>query len=130
LQPAGWDVQPSLLLSSQHNPPVCPALLSPRRLSIKPDNPPKDDPLCIFCVRKPSANGLALSAFVDYALTKPAVRFITYSDLVRWMQVGFSWGVACVRAVERLFSFVALRKAGEGFQLRVVCLTTCSATAP
>ena len=39
-------------------------------------------------MRAPSENGLALADFIDYAMAKPEVRFITYSDFVRWMQVG------------------------------------------
>lgn len=29
-----------------------------------------------------------MGKFLDYALKQEAVRFVTYSDLIRWMQVG------------------------------------------
>lgn len=38
-------------------------------------------------VREVSENGKALARFIDYAVQKPEVRFVTYSDLIRWMQV-------------------------------------------
>ncbi len=60
----------------------------PCRLSVKPDHGPPDDPQCLYCYRPPSENAKALVQFVDYALKQPAVRFITYSDLIHWMQVG------------------------------------------
>ncbi|KAL4434794.1 hypothetical protein ABPG77_005321 [Micractinium sp. CCAP 211/92] len=55
-------------------------------LSVKPDHGPPDDPQCLYCYRPPSDNAKALVQFVDYALKQPAVRFITYSDLIHWMQ--------------------------------------------
>lgn len=39
-------------------------------------------------VREISEGGKALARFIDYASRKPSVRFVTYSDLIRWMQVG------------------------------------------
>ncbi|EFN56795.1 hypothetical protein CHLNCDRAFT_57507 [Chlorella variabilis] len=46
------------------------------------------DPTCndAGCEHPPNDNAKALSAFIDYALKKPDVRFVTYSDLIRWMQ--------------------------------------------
>lgn len=46
------------------------------------------DPACdnAGCERAPNANAAALSKFLDYALKKPEVRFVRYSDLIRWMQ--------------------------------------------
>ncbi|KAL4423899.1 hypothetical protein ABPG75_001200 [Micractinium tetrahymenae] len=55
-------------------------------LSDKPAQGPADDPQCLYCYRPPSADAKALVKFVDYALKQPAVRFITYSDFIRWMQ--------------------------------------------
>lgn len=53
----------------------------------KPETPPADDPNCLRCLRPPSANGLALANFVEWATVNvPEVRFVTYSDLIRWMQ--------------------------------------------
>jgi hypothetical protein len=47
------------------------------------------DPTCdnAGCEHPLSDNAKALGAFLDYALKKPEVRFVTYSDLIRWMQV-------------------------------------------
>lgn len=56
---------------------------SHRRLSVKPANPPADDPQCLTCYRAPSAAALALARFVDYAVRQDDVWFITHSDLVR-----------------------------------------------
>lgn len=54
-----------------------------RRLSVKPANPPADDPSCLTCYRAPSASALALVKFINYAVQQPDVWFVTYSDLVR-----------------------------------------------
>ena len=35
---------------------------------------------------KDPTNAKALKDFIDYALSKPDVYFITYSDLIYWMQ--------------------------------------------
>ena len=53
------------------------------------------DPTCdnAGCERPPSANARALGKFIEYALTKPAVRFVTYSDLIGWMQAR-AWAAA------------------------------------
>lgn len=54
-------------------------------------------------VREVSENGKALARFIDYAVTKPEVRFVTYSDLIRWMQVRgreacmYVWFGVCAR---------------------------------
>ncbi|KAL4431616.1 hypothetical protein ABPG77_001458 [Micractinium sp. CCAP 211/92] len=58
-------------------------------LSVKPDKAAcatEEDPFCFNVVREVSENGKALARFIDYAVTKPEVRFVTYSDLIRWMQ--------------------------------------------
>ncbi len=54
------------------------------------DRTKKVDPTCsnAGCEYYPSKNLPALAKFVDYALTKPEVRFVTFSDLIAWMQVG------------------------------------------
>lgn len=46
------------------------------------------DPTCdnAGCEHPLNDNAAALSSFIEYALTKPEVRFVTYSDLIRWMQ--------------------------------------------
>lgn len=59
-----------------------PASLLHCRLSVKPANPPADDPSCLTCYRAPSANALALVKFIKYAVQQPDVWFVTYSDLV------------------------------------------------
>lgn len=53
------------------------------RLSVKPANPPADDPSCLTCYRAPSANARALVKFIQYAVQQPNVWFVTSSDLVR-----------------------------------------------
>ena len=50
-------------------------------LSVKPANPPADDPSCLTCYRPPSPAGRALAAFVDWAVEQEDVWFVTYSDL-------------------------------------------------
>lgn len=47
------------------------------------------DPTCdnAGCEHPPGPNAEALGKFIDYALKKPEVRFVTFSDLIRWMQV-------------------------------------------
>lgn len=64
------------------------------RLSVKPANPPADDPSCLSCYRAPSANALALAKFIKYAVQQPDVWFVTYTDLVR--------GGCPVRALARM----------------------------
>ena len=59
-----------------------PASLLHCRLSVKPANPPADDPSCLTCYRAPSANALALVKFIKFAVQQPDVWFVTYSDLV------------------------------------------------
>lgn len=73
----------------------CPPPSAPRRLSVKPTNPPADDPQCIYCYRPPSANALALAKFVDYASQLEDVWFVTHSDLVRAWLLSLSCLVWC-----------------------------------
>lgn len=45
-------------------------------------------------VRELSRAGEALADLVAYGASRPEVRFVTYSDLIRWMQVGLAaWPV-------------------------------------
>ncbi|KAL4458965.1 hypothetical protein ABPG75_013830 [Micractinium tetrahymenae] len=58
-------------------------------LSVKPDKAAcatEEDSYCFQVVRDVSENGKALARFIDYAASQPSVRFVTYSDLIRWMQ--------------------------------------------
>ncbi|PRW60034.1 hypothetical protein C2E21_1569 [Chlorella sorokiniana] len=53
--------------------------------------PPSDcatdaDPYCFQYKRELSEGAKALQQLIDYAADKPEVRFVTYSDLIRWMQ--------------------------------------------
>lgn len=48
----------------------------------------KVDPSCsnAGCELYPNDNAKAVGKFLDYALKQEAVRFVTYSDFIRWMQ--------------------------------------------
>lgn len=65
--------------------------------------PPSDcatdeDPYCFQYVRELSEGGKALQQLIDYAAGKPEVRFVTYSDLIRWVQVRVVQGLGGVGA--------------------------------
>ncbi len=71
-----------------HPPPTHPLSPSFGRLGAQPpsDCATDDDPNCFQYVRELSEGGKALQQLIDYAASKPEVRFVTYSDLIRWMQ--------------------------------------------
>lgn len=81
---------PDLLQATTPDPPC----VSPPHLPCRLAEKDPIDPACdnAGCERAPNANARALSKFLDYALKKPEVRFVRYSDLIRWMQVRWGWG--------------------------------------
>ncbi len=79
--------------------------------------PTSSQPTC-HCLPLPHPTPLqAVGKFLDYALKQEAVRFVTYSDFIRWMQVGavlYAVGCCCVLGLHR-----AGLRGGQGRLLRL-----------
>ena len=102
---AKHSLPPAHGCSTRLTPPRPPAHWPcPHRSSLRLGaNPPSDcateeDPYCFQYVRELSEGGKALQQLIDYAAGKPEVRFVTYSDLIRWMQVRVVQGLGGVGA--------------------------------